>query len=57
MRTSKIVTFAALIAVTAMLFGAAVFFPMSTQDAVQSPGATMQAPTATLDPSVVVATK
>ena len=55
MKTSRIVTFASLIAVAALVFGAAVWLPMN--DAVHSPQVSAPADAASLEPIVVVATR
>jgi flagellar basal body-associated protein FliL len=57
MRTSRIVIFATAIAIAVSLFGAALYFPMNTNDAAQAPDASVLPVSATLDPIVVVANK
>ena len=57
MRTSRIATFAAAIAITALLVGTAAFFTMDTNDVAKSLAVAEPVATATLEPVIVVATR
>jgi archaellum component FlaF (FlaF/FlaG flagellin family) len=57
MKSSRIVTFTAAIALSAMLVGAAVFYKANTNESVQTPEPVVPAEAVSLDPVVVVATR